>query len=171
MKTASSEFTNIPINSGFTILELIIGIAILGLTFTIGTAKYLEFNKTQTLKSAVLEMKNNLRDIQAKANAGVKPSGSSGCTGDLVGYVVHYSSTTQYQVYADCGNPSITRKTYSLIATTKFQPMFADFTFLSLSEGVSPAARTINIESTSISKFYAINISRSGEITESEITP
>jgi len=77
MITASSEYKNI-LKTGFTLLEIMISITIIGLLFTAGLARYMDFNKTQTLKSSVLDLKNNLRDIQAKANSGVKPTG---CTG------------------------------------------------------------------------------------------
>ncbi len=160
MITASSEYKNI-LKTGFTLLEIMISITIIGLLFTAGLARYMDFNKTQTLKSSVLDLKNNLRDIQAKANSGVKPTG---CTGTFIGYVVHYISTTQYNVYADCITTNGAIKTYTLIAGTKFNASFADITFLALNKGVSPAPTTITIKHTVNNKTVNLNITASGEI-------
>ncbi len=58
---------------GFTLIELLVTIVISGILLAIGVARYVEFNKSELVRSTGQTFKNNLRDIQAKALAGVKP--------------------------------------------------------------------------------------------------
>ncbi len=60
---------------GFTIIEILIAISIAGMLLGIGLLSIRGISQTQTLKSAGQTLKNNLRNLQARAQ-GEKPAGS-----------------------------------------------------------------------------------------------
>lgn len=60
-------------NHGMTIMELIIAMLVSGILLGYGVVNYLDFNKTQTVKNVGLNVKNELRRVQGKSLAGVKP--------------------------------------------------------------------------------------------------
>ncbi|TSC53515.1 MAG: Uncharacterized protein LiPW16_372 [Microgenomates group bacterium LiPW_16] len=86
---------------GYTLIELMVVISIIGLLVGIGVAQYNEFNKNQTLKQAALTLKNNLRQTQNKALSGEKPT--SGCTASLSGHKLTFTDNRNYKIVASCG--------------------------------------------------------------------
>src|SRR3989344_5284442 len=77
---------------GFTIIELLIVMSLLGIATTLVSAAYLSFEKRERVKSAALDLKSNLRLAQNKALSGDKGiSGTSeicGTSSTLVGWFV-----------------------------------------------------------------------------------
>ena len=68
-----------------------ITIALMGLLFNLGIARYLDFNRRQSTVSVGLKLKNDLRSIQQKALSGNKPN-ITPCNipgNRLDGYLVH----------------------------------------------------------------------------------
>lgn len=59
-------------NSAFTLVEIIITIAVLGAAVGLGTASYVSFNERQIVEQAALTLKNNFRSIQQRALSGQK---------------------------------------------------------------------------------------------------
>ncbi|MCR4263836.1 MAG: type II secretion system GspH family protein [Candidatus Roizmanbacteria bacterium] len=56
----------------FTLIEILITIAVLGAAVGIGTASFVSFNERQTVEQAALTLKNNFRAIQQRALSGQK---------------------------------------------------------------------------------------------------
>lgn len=81
---------------GFTLIELLVAISIIGILFTIGLARYNEFNRRQILVQAAQELKSNLRLAQSKAFGAEK-----NCSGTLDGYLVTLDSGT-YTIKSQC---------------------------------------------------------------------
>jgi len=105
---------------GFTIIELLIVMSILGIATTLVSAAYLSFEKRERVKSAALDLKSNLRLAQNKALSGDK--GISG-TGEecpfgntLVGWFVRINTGPSYEVVGSCqtatGEEAFAAKTY-----------------------------------------------------------
>lgn len=93
---------------GYTLIELLIVIAIFGITISIVTASYLTFERNQRFKNAALQLKSDLRYTQNKALTGDKSQASCLRPGAvLVGWylAVSYdaSSGGGYSIYSDCG--------------------------------------------------------------------
>ena len=89
---------------GFTLIELMITIALMGLLFNLGIARYLDFNRRQSTTTIGLKLKNDLRSIQQKALSGVKPYVAP-CTtagNQLDGYLVHLH-TLELREFTICG--------------------------------------------------------------------
>lgn len=98
-------------SSGFTLIELIVVVLIIGILFSIGVAKYGEFNRSQIVEQAALDLKNNLRLAQNKAFSGEKDTSVCGDPGDvntksLDGWYVSFPNNRSYQIYGQCdGTP------------------------------------------------------------------
>ncbi len=96
----------------FTLIELLIVVAIFGLTVTLVTAAFITFDRNQKLSNAALQLKSDLRQAQNKALSGDKGSGSgsSVCpsTSTLGGWYIEIStdptggSNGQYTLAGDC---------------------------------------------------------------------
>lgn len=155
--------------NGFTIIELIITIAISVLLFSFGIVRYIDFNKTQTIKAAGQTFKNNLRNIQNKALSGAKPV-TGVCTA-LVGYRLTISTTTTYVVQAVCDVNNLIGSSisYSLPAGLRFNaPAVASSVDLKvLGQGASnPTVFMINNSLTAPTKWYGVCITASGDIRD-----
>jgi len=85
----------------FTLIELLIAISIMAILFTIGIAKYNDFNRRQILSQATLELKSNLRLIQDKALSGEK---DSSCISALEGWYISFPTDHSYKIYGQCGD-------------------------------------------------------------------
>ncbi len=114
LKRSIQRFNDLTIqrfNAGFTMIELLIVLTILGVATTLISASYLGFEKRERVKSAALEVKNQIRFAQNRALSGDKgipndPAGfcdtSAGQT--LVGWYVNVdtASQTSYFIAGDC---------------------------------------------------------------------
>ncbi len=72
-------------NSGFTLIELMVVVAIMAIISGIGLASYGDFQKKQTVKQIAQSVIKDLRETQAKALAGEKDCSPSACGGATPG--------------------------------------------------------------------------------------
>lgn len=86
---------------GFTLIEIIIGLAIISLLFLVGYAAYQEFARRQALNTAYDKAKSSLELAQQLALSGEKPSGCG--TNVLSKYKVDLSGAS-YTIKAVCGS-------------------------------------------------------------------
>lgn len=163
-------------NSGFTLLEFVIAIAISSMLVGIGTVKYLDFNRSQKIKSVGLSLKNNIRDIQGKAVAGVKPTICvSPVPLTLDGYQVGFENngvncpgqscvTVQARCQGANQGPIVA---YNMPQDFFFSPVPASFQFNALGAGVS-ANRVLTVQgfNTPNHYYYRMCVSTSGDIKE-----
>lgn len=109
--------------AGFTLVELMVVITIIGILVTVGFASYHSFRQSQTLKAVAADLKNNLRFVQSKALAQEKPA--TGCT-VLDGYQVDIGVGTRNYSYAALCNGGA-----DLISSRSFPSLPAGVTFSS----------------------------------------
>src|SRR5438552_16993434 len=93
--------SRIILNAGFTLIEVLVSIGIIGVLLGLTIPSYTAFKTNQELTQAAQTLKSNLRFAQSQALAGVKPSD---CTTDttmtLVGWYLHLGSGARnYQTY------------------------------------------------------------------------
>ncbi|MDO8341338.1 MAG: prepilin-type N-terminal cleavage/methylation domain-containing protein [Candidatus Woesebacteria bacterium] len=104
------------LKEGYTLIELLVGITIISIVFTIGYAGFREFSRRQALGGVTKAIKADLRLTQQLASTGQKPTTGT-CT-QLSSYRFYiYSATSTYKIYANCSNPASTNilvKTVSL---------------------------------------------------------
>ncbi|KKR50332.1 hypothetical protein A3A55_02000 [Candidatus Roizmanbacteria bacterium RIFCSPLOWO2_01_FULL_40_14] len=96
---------------GFTLVEILITLAVLGTAVGVGTASYVSFNERQVVEQVALELKNNFKLIQQRALSGEKDitlckEGTS--TVPLAGWCFSPDESTpgpidEYLLYGSCG--------------------------------------------------------------------
>lgn len=156
---------------GFTLVELLIVIAILLTVLSLGVASFNSFNRRETLKQAALTLKSNMRFSQAKAISAQKPA--SGCT-TYLGMRMSFTSNTysmQHEctpegviVTADCSSGSI-RDCVILPAGVQISPVPSDFTFQTVTNTVNISAdRSIVLTNGTLS--YTLVVSPNGNIKD-----
>lgn len=97
---------------GYTLIEVLVGLAIIGLLFTIGYAGYRDFAKRQVLNNAYEELKVSLTLTRQLALSGEKPSA---CSGNFLGSEVRLGSDgTYYSIHLKCQSSAVTKKTINL---------------------------------------------------------
>lgn len=101
-------------NNGFTIIELIVAIVIMTLILSVGIANFRGYSQKQAIVAVYRQLKGDLRNTQAEALAGKKPTG---CNGVLAGYTFSLTSSQSYQITPSCsGGFTGTAKTVSIVA-------------------------------------------------------
>lgn len=91
---------------GYSLIELLIVIAIFGITISLVTASYLTFERNQRFKNAALQLKNDIRYAQNQALSGMKGAGVGDfCDTDktLGGWYVYLAvGATSYEMRGVC---------------------------------------------------------------------
>ncbi len=139
--------------NGLTLMELLLVFSIIAILSVFGTAAFINYNQSQKVSNASLEVVNILNLAKSRAASQVKPSS---CTGVLSGYKVGLCKLDpnvclsseinyDYALYAVCGNevisPAIEKK--KLPEGITFDTSSAtSFSFKVLSGGVNQAGVT-----------------------------
>ncbi len=169
----SSRYEN-----GFTVIELLISLVIMGFVFSLGFANYRSYASRQKIEGATREIKADLRLAQQEAVAGKKPVDDVGTTVPecddsvsdfrLDGYEVRYVDPTTYEIYAICTGGDVLIKSVGLLE--KYPDIqiqnFSPFQFRVLAEGVN-TARTLTIQEyddTTIVATRQIQITQGGQV-------
>lgn len=95
---------------GFSLIELLIVVAIFGLTVSLVTAAFVAFERNQKLRNGAQQLKSDLRQVQNNALSGNKGSGSAVCpaTSTLGGWYLQISTdptngkNAKYTLSGDC---------------------------------------------------------------------
>lgn len=154
--------------SGFTLIESLIVVSILGILLGIGIAAYNVFNRNQILSQTAKNIKEDLRLTQSKALSAKKDcgickgaDGVCGNTDDIVldGWFVSFTSNS-YTVYGSCQGAQFGQKTVSLPNNVSLNPLPGTIKFQVLNKGVDPAT-TITINA--FGKNQTITVTSTGE--------
>ncbi|MEX2028331.1 MAG: GspH/FimT family pseudopilin, partial [Candidatus Curtissbacteria bacterium] len=100
----------INLKQGFSLIELLIVVAIFGLTVSLVTAAFVTFERNQKLRNGAQQLKSDLRQAQNNALSGNKGSGSAVCPGTstLGGWYLQISTDStngengKYTLSGDC---------------------------------------------------------------------
>jgi prepilin-type N-terminal cleavage/methylation domain-containing protein len=151
---------------GFTLLEVIVSVAIALLLTGFIVANYNTYNDTQKLKQAALTLKNDLRFAQGKALSGDKPvTDPPSCT-QLVGYTLVFYEN-YYTMQPECTPEGLQAPVTQINLTTgiTFSPVPSSFTFRVLSRGTSLGSPVSFILSGNNTQ-YGIQVSPGGDISD-----
>jgi len=145
----------------FTLIEIIIIVAIVSLFFGASMAYYVRFTEQKKLESAVGKLDDVLHLMQNKAIAG---DISVTCT-DFSGYRILFSGNDQYAAYICC-NDSCSTPTLIQSYTLESPLIFSDSSpiyFKKLTGNIGSSGDvTIDITNSTISKCSRIRIKTSG---------
>jgi prepilin-type N-terminal cleavage/methylation domain-containing protein len=94
--------------SGYTLIELLVGLTIIAIVFSIGFAGYRDFSRRQAVAGVTKSIQSDLRNAQQLALTGQKPTvdylnNPVTCT-RLSGYSFSRISAINYQIIANCVN-------------------------------------------------------------------
>jgi prepilin-type N-terminal cleavage/methylation domain-containing protein len=168
---------------GYTIIELLVGITIIGFLFSAGYAAFREFSRRQSLDAVARSMRGDLRFAQEQAMSGNKPPNdatykcgcpktdpSCGSTNYLSGYNFKVTGGTTYEIQAVCsfGTPKeIVTKTVTLtsgvtIGTPSPNPIL--FKVRGDGTNISTTPATITLTQTGTALVQTITVTNGGEI-------
>lgn len=148
--------------AGFTLLELIVVMMVVGLLLMFGYSNLREFNRRKLVVNGGRAILTDLRFAQSSASSGIKPSG---CAGDLVGYEFDYvgSSSITYRVSAICDS-NVEVRTNKLPEVLEVNFESDPVIFYPLQGGVSGAG-SITVSSNQLTDYEsAVSINAEGEI-------
>lgn len=142
---------------GYTLIEVLVGLAIIGLLFTIGYAGYRDFAKRQVLNNAYEELKVNLTLARQLALSGERPSA---CGGSFLGIEVRLATNgLSYSVHKKCQTTAATVKTVNLPSGV-------------IISGTSPIRFNLLGQGTNLASQTALTLTQNGVATRSAtITP
>lgn len=93
---------------GYSLIEIIIVITLFVIISIAVTTSYVSFEGRERLKNAALQVKNDIRLVQSKAQSGDKGIGACAATSSLAGWYITLNSTagsnTSYTFAGDCAN-------------------------------------------------------------------
>lgn len=152
---------------GYTLIELVVVIAIIGLLVGGSIAGYNTLNKRQTTTNAGRELISVMRTAQERAVSGKKPT----VCDQLVGYSVSgVSNGTSYALNSVCivGGATVSSlvQTYQLPTGVKFSGAFS--TQFNVQTG-GASGTTGDITLTSSTNTYTLTVGPAGDLTEKTI--
>ena len=147
---------------GFTLIEMMVVIAISGILVAGGLAAYKGISEKENLKQAGLTLESNLKLAARRAQAGEKPGD---CSGSLTSFTVSAGTdNTKYQVQALCSQQNAAAVEYVLGDGIQFQQVFTTpIDLLPLRNGVT-GGQTITLTTTSGAFSYQVIVENSGVI-------
>jgi prepilin-type N-terminal cleavage/methylation domain-containing protein len=149
---------------GFTLIELMITVAIGGILISAAIAAYRGLGEKQKVKQAGVSFQTNLKSYQQKALAGQKPAE---CDSDdtLTGYQVEYVDDQTYSVKAICAINDPAAANIALAEGVSFAVVFNPVQiFFPVLRSEAVGAQTITITSTDSNYSYQVEIESSGVI-------
>lgn len=157
-------------NVGFTLIELIVSMAVIFILIGISFAGYASLNQRQTLVSAGQTMKNVIRDAQSRAYNGEVDCSVCNCsvsqTSNFVGWYVDFGSKT---IYGQCGTSSFSNRPFGLsdeIVITPYLTPPVKILFKRSSAGVDQAATVCLSDNNLAGNFYPVRISSAGVVSD-----
>jgi len=147
-------------NTGYTFVELLVGIGIVTTIFLVGYASFREFSRRQALSGLVKKITSDMRAIQQNSLTGQKPNGVLCST--LAGYSF-VSLGNGYRLVANCSNANHIIKTENFdtgVSLSAGQAMFKV-----LGQGTDLDAEIVfTLTNTILNKTQTITIGKGGNI-------
>lgn len=125
---------------GFTLIEMMMVVTIMGILIMAGVAAYNDFNRKQRVRQAAQSLVTTLRAAQKNADRSELPAGCN----VLEGYRVDDITSTTLRISAYCNNGGlvdVNSQTYTMSNDTQVGAI-TPFVFRVLSQGVSNSALT-----------------------------
>lgn len=119
---------------GYTLIEILVVLAIMSLLFNFGSAGFRDFARRQALSGTAKNIQGDLRLAQANAATGQKPSG---CTTTLDSYSFNVKSASRYTIEANCAVSTIVKDVNLPSGITISTPSLNPLKFKVLSQGTN----------------------------------
>jgi prepilin-type N-terminal cleavage/methylation domain-containing protein len=94
-------------HKGYSLIEILVVLAVLGILFAAGYANFRDFTRRQAISNSAKEVMGDLRQAQQMALSGQKPANAN-CIGVYVlnGFNFRVVSSTQYEIRPNCSGPN-----------------------------------------------------------------
>ena len=151
---------------GYTIIEILVVLVVMGLTFTLGFVGFRDFARKQALNTVAAEIKADITLAQEQALSGKKPSG---CVGYLRGFSLSvYADTASYIIRAVCDNLiDVSQKSYADSGVSLSLSGPNPLIFKTLGQGTnidSGSQAVIQITQQTTNNYQLVTIGSNGEI-------
>lgn len=155
-------------NHAYTLIEILVGITIIGIIFGIGYVGFRDFSRRQALTSVSRMIKSDLRLAQSKALSGEKPDNAF-CTGTEVlnSYEFRIVDTDTYRVNANCSGGDVEIKSEELdssdiVIMSGTNPIV--FKVLGHGTNIPNPTEIVGVTQISTGNIISITVSQGGEI-------
>lgn len=146
---------------GFTLVELLIVFAIVGILTTLGIAAYNSYNSNQTVQSSAADVETMLNTAKSRSLTQVIPT-SCGVV-PVTGYQVDVTiAAQQYTLSAKCGSLQVIT-TANLPPNVTFAAGSTPSVFFNISTGTVASTATISI--TGFGKTKKVTVSPTGDVS------
>ena len=152
---------------GYTFIEILVALTIVGLIFGIGYVNFRDFARRQALTGMARSVMGDLRLAQGQALSGKKPSAAvCNSPNKLNGYNFRVNSASSYQIEAACSGGNIVTKSVTLPADISIStPSPNPILFKILGEGTNLSANaTITLTQAGTSNTRVVTVTSGGEI-------
>lgn len=159
-----------PINNfGYTLVELLVALSIVGLLFSFGYVSFRDFSRRQALLGTAKKIQGDLRLAQQQALSGKKPSGvNCDSPNQLESFSFNVYSTSSYRIEANCTGGNLLVRDVELPEGVNITPPSVNpIKFKILGQGTNIASgstTTIAVAQTGSSDQTVITITDGGEI-------
>jgi len=159
---------------GYSLLEILIVLVIIGVVFSVGIAQFRDFSRRQAVRVAARQLLGDIREIQSQALSGKKPAGCTGTFNGIRFAMTGSSGPPQYEIQAQCSTASPAANVKTLADSVYIQtPLPGDVVFRTVANGtnlVAGSSRVVTVCASGISGGISLTISASGDVTETEVT-
>lgn len=152
-------------NYGYTLIEILIGIVILSILFSIGFAGFRDFSRRQSLEVLARKIKGDLALAREKAISGEKPTDEVCLT--LSGYNFLVETNSNYVLQAVCSGVPVEIKNVEIgsnLVISVPSPNPIVFKVLSKGTNIPPTPAEIIITQTESQKSFTVTVTQAGEI-------
>lgn len=152
---------------GYTLIEILVALTIVGLIFGIGYVNFRDFARRQALAGVARSIMGDLRLAQEQALAGKKPAVVA-CNppNELNGFNFRVTGASSYQLEANCsGGNSITKSATLPTDVSISIPSPNPITFKILGQGTNLSAdATISLTQSGTANTKVVTVTSGGEI-------
>lgn len=154
--------------SGYTLIEILVSLTVIGLLFGFGFVSFRDFSRRQHLASVVRTLTGEIRLVQSKASVGEKPDDLK-CQGTntLSSYSFRIINSTSYQTEANCLGGNVVIKTGSLSDGISMTSTQNTISFKVLGQGTNVPQGTeavITFTQVGTSNTATVRVTQGGEI-------
>jgi prepilin-type N-terminal cleavage/methylation domain-containing protein len=154
---------------GYTLIEILVSLTIIGLLFSFGYVSFRDFSRRQAVIGTAKSIQADLRIAQADAISGQKPKPTDliHCSAALDGYYFYIVSGTEYKIQISCGN-TIDVKDVVLSNDTSISSPFPSpnpILFKVLGQGTNVGSSwTLNLTQIGTNNATTVSVTSGGEI-------
>ncbi|HUC94566.1 MAG TPA: prepilin-type N-terminal cleavage/methylation domain-containing protein [Candidatus Saccharimonadales bacterium] len=150
------------IRNGYTLIEILVALTIIGLLFSFGYVSFRDYSRRQAVSDAVKTIQGDLRLAEGDAITGQKPTG---CNTTLDTFSFTIVSQWEYKIEGNCGITTIPVKDVILPSgITISTPPALQFKVLGQGTNIVGASWVITVSQTGTTNTGKVTVTTGGDI-------